>query len=236
MPILGTIFLGVLVLVCLVCINEINAFLPAFKTYIDSGRSLFLPDLPRINLFWFLPTEVQPIPLTWGNLIDVAVICNIVLIFGRIPYEYHHRASESQSMDQFVDLHLDRRYTKYRTRNTIIGEYTIPCIDARASLEFPAKRKAGRVELALKFAGQVDWCITETCWKNTRRESRRVGAALLACLAIRFLRIIPSSFLIKDFYDSGLTFPRNHRYILSLLRELKPNRKTLVRAWLTSKI
>jgi hypothetical protein len=213
-PLLGVFSLGVLALVCAVCINESKAFLPALATYMDSGRSLFIPDIPRINLLWFLPQGQQIIPLTWGNIIDIVIFINIGLILNRIPYDCYRRASESQRLDQIFDLHLDRRDAKDITENTIAGKYSMPCIDARTALGSPAKHKAGHGEAALQYEDLVSGLVHVISCRTSRREPSRARVALLARLVSLALHVIPSSFLVEDYLRSDSDLTRNRRYDL----------------------
>ena len=204
MPLLGVFSLGVVFLVCTICINESRTFLPAFAAYIDSGRSLFIPDLPRIDLLWLLPPEQQFIPLTWGNVIDIVIFINIGLILNKIPYDCYRRASESRLMIQIVDLHLDGRYMKNKVGNTIDGKYSMPCIDARAYLGSPATREAKSTDRPLQHKDLGSETSISNVLTISRRIPRRAQMSLMTCLAFHTSHMIPSSLLFEDFSCSGL--------------------------------
>ncbi len=202
-PILGVLSMGVLVLVSVICINESKSFLPAFATYIDSGRSLFIPDLPRIDILWFLPLELQFIPLTLGNVIDIVIFINIGLVLNRIPYECYRRASESQLMIPIVDLHLDGRYMKSKVGNTIDGKCSMPCIDARALLGSPATREAKSTDLPLQHEDLGLEPLISNAQSTSRWIPLRARMTSLACLGFHVFNVIPSSFLFEGFFRSG---------------------------------
>jgi hypothetical protein len=205
-PLLGTFSLGVLFLVCAICINESSDFLPAFATYIDSGRSLFIPDLPRIDLLWLLPPEQQFIPLTWGHIIDIVIFINIGLALNKIPYDCYRRASESRLAIQIVDLHLDSRSVKIKAGNMFDGKCSMPCIDARTSLRSHAKREAEHVDQASQFEELGMAIVYANGRKISQREPRRSRMALLARQAFLTSCIFSSSLINEDCPRSGSCF------------------------------
>jgi hypothetical protein len=205
-PLLGVFSLGVVFLVCALCINESRTFLPAFAAYIDSGRSLFIPDLPRIDLLWLLPPEQQFIPLTWGNIIDIVIFINIGLTLNKIPYDCYRRASESRLGVQIVDLHLDGHNFKIITGNTFDGKCSMICIDPRAFFGSPPNREAEQAEQALQFEDFELEFIIAFNRKISRREPWRARVALLARLAFHASHMFSSSSINEVCPRSGSYF------------------------------
>ncbi len=201
-PLLSVLTIGVVFLVCVLCINESRSFLPAFAAYIDSGCSLFIPDLPRIDLLWFLPLEQQPVPLTWGNIIDIIIFTNIGLILNRIPYDCYRRASDCRLMVQIVDLHLDAPNMKNKAGSMIDGKYDMPCIDTRSFVTRDTtytNQAVHHEELGL-----------EVSIANIRRLSQRgfrhIRVTLLTRLALLASHLFSSSLNKEDYPRSGSCF------------------------------
>ncbi|MBN2150733.1 MAG: hypothetical protein JW839_04715 [Candidatus Lokiarchaeota archaeon] len=181
--------------------------MPAFETYIDSGRSLFFPDLPRINLISFLPLEQQPVPLTWGHIIDIIVFINIGLSINRIPYDCYRRAVDCRLQNQIHDLHLDRRTAKYEAGNAIVAGCAMPRLDARALLRAHVDHEAARVEMD---ARQEEPGKKTTRW-NARASLSGIpslaGTAGYARLVFSASHSILPSLLVGCHPRSGSFFP-----------------------------
>ncbi|MFW9785407.1 MAG: hypothetical protein ACFFFB_24210 [Candidatus Heimdallarchaeota archaeon] len=59
-----------------------------FNDYIGSGNSLFIPFLPKVNLFWYLPEPFCIIPFNLGLLIDIIILINIIGYIQTTIYHY----------------------------------------------------------------------------------------------------------------------------------------------------
>jgi hypothetical protein len=206
LPLLTVFTIGALFLVCILCINESKSFLPAFASYIDSGSSLFFPDLPRLDLLWFVPRELQLIPLTLGNGIDVVIFINIGLILNKIPYDCYRRASESHLQFQIVDLHLDKLNAKQKTGNVITGKCNMPCIDARAVLGSTVKHETELVNENVHSEKIGTWISRSRLCRISRGATRSCKMPMLARLAILASHIITISFSVEGFTGSGSHF------------------------------
>lgn len=58
------------------------------KQYITSGKSIFFPSLPYINLLQFIPDQYQIIQFTMGQLIDIVIVANFFCYLDTIFYHY----------------------------------------------------------------------------------------------------------------------------------------------------
>ncbi|MBN2150736.1 MAG: hypothetical protein JW839_04730 [Candidatus Lokiarchaeota archaeon] len=106
-PLLCTFFFSVLLFVCLFCVKETISVLPFLASYIDAGKSFFLPFVPQFNLFFFLPDEAQVLPFTIGHLIDFIIVVNIIIALNPIAFPFYKRVSREYYQDQFFDLQMD---------------------------------------------------------------------------------------------------------------------------------
>nr|MDO8085587.1 hypothetical protein [Candidatus Sigynarchaeum springense] len=225
-PILGVLSTGVLFLVCMICINECREFFPAFAECFDSGRSVFVPDLPRIDLLWFLPPDKQPVAITWGNIIDVIVFINIALTLNKIPYDCYRRVKEGQMVIPIVDLHLDKRDVKDRPGDKINEKSCKPCMDVYSILGSPARKNAGHADLAPRNRCSGLEAIPSTNRRISRAGSRRARVAVLTFMAFVSSRIF-SSFVVNEMHHrSGSCFSRKSslHFFLKKLERFKYER------------
>ncbi|NMC05972.1 MAG: hypothetical protein GYA24_12215 [Candidatus Lokiarchaeota archaeon] len=140
LPLLSVLSMGVLFLVCILCVNGSMNFFASMASYFDSGRSLFFPALPRVDLAWFLPPDQQITPVTWGNIIDIVILINLGLGLNKIAYDCYRRALESHSTNWFVDLHLDKHEVKNGARNVFGGK----CRMSSPKMRYPSSDIAKR--------------------------------------------------------------------------------------------
>jgi len=65
-----------------------------FKSYIDGGKSLFLPFVPDLdfNLLIQIPDFLPPIKFTMGHLFDIIIIINLYFYLETSVYHYYKRA------------------------------------------------------------------------------------------------------------------------------------------------
>ncbi|MEX2726824.1 MAG: hypothetical protein Q6353_006205 [Candidatus Sigynarchaeum springense] len=204
--ILGILSLGMLYLVCVICINEIKAFLLAFAVYIDSGRSLFVPDLPRVDLLWFLPPELQPVSITWGNVIDIIIFINIGLTLNKIPYDYYRRVKEGQIEVSIVDLHLDKRNEKKESTGTIDVNYSKPCIGPYPLLVFHSRKSTKCADRALKDGQVCPMPAFATNRTISRSESKHARVGILTRMALVFSRFFSFHVIYESYHRSGSCF------------------------------
>nr|MDO8088519.1 hypothetical protein [Candidatus Sigynarchaeum springense] len=95
----------VVILAAILCIIISQQVGQSIYGKIASGCSFFIPSIPAIDLFGFVPENISMIPFTLGNLVDLIIDLVIVLSVGIIPYRWHRSAREPGIT--FVDL---RRY------------------------------------------------------------------------------------------------------------------------------
>lgn len=81
-------------LVGILCLVACQQELPPLYELVSSGSSFFIPSIPAINLFGFLPEGAPELCFTLGNLVDVFIDVVIVLSVGIIPYRWHKSARE----------------------------------------------------------------------------------------------------------------------------------------------
>lgn len=74
--------------------------------YITSGKSIFIPILPYINILGFLPQKSQTIQFSLGHLIDIIIIYNIIIYIDSGLYHYIRQAflNEETQIFFYIDL------------------------------------------------------------------------------------------------------------------------------------
>ncbi len=115
-PLIFTFSFSLLLFVCFFCVKEMLSALPMFASYIEAGKSVFLPFIPRINLFCFLPEEAQVLPFTIGHLIDFVIIVNLSMVVNPIALPFYKKVRREYQQNQFFDLHIG--YVRPRQRPT----------------------------------------------------------------------------------------------------------------------
>jgi hypothetical protein len=69
--------------------------IPALVSHVNSGKSIFFPNIPDINIFWLVPRELNFISITMGNVIDIVIFIYIFLTIGIVPYRCHKMYQEA---------------------------------------------------------------------------------------------------------------------------------------------
>ncbi|MFX1375818.1 MAG: hypothetical protein ACFFA0_08405, partial [Promethearchaeota archaeon] len=62
-----------------------------FNDYCSSGSSIFIPVIPDLKLFEFVPIRNQTIQLSIGHLIDIILIMNMIALIERSGYYYYEK-------------------------------------------------------------------------------------------------------------------------------------------------
>ncbi len=105
----------------ILCFVVFQQELPYLFKHIASGSSFFVPSIPAINLFGFLPDHVPAPCFTIGNLVDVVIDFSIALSIGIIPYRWQKSVREPGI--PFLDMRLYNRFdiTKPRVKPCTSG-------------------------------------------------------------------------------------------------------------------
>ncbi|MFX1275382.1 MAG: hypothetical protein ACFFAH_03015 [Promethearchaeota archaeon] len=69
-------------------LGDIPFFSSLLKEYFTSGKSIFFPSLPYINILEFIPKEYQIIQFSMGQLIDIVIIFNFFCYLDTLFYHY----------------------------------------------------------------------------------------------------------------------------------------------------
>ena len=99
-PILTIIAIITFIVICLSCRAEIKAIIPFVSDLIESGKSLFIPSIPDVNVFSYMPPEFH-MRLPLGQLVDGIIITYIVSSFFYFGYPYYKALKGTTSL-QFV--------------------------------------------------------------------------------------------------------------------------------------
>jgi len=73
-------------------LGDIPILSSLLNAYFTSGKSIFIPSLPYINILWFLPKEFQAFQFSIGYLIDIIIIFNFFCYIDTIFYHYVKKA------------------------------------------------------------------------------------------------------------------------------------------------
>jgi len=73
--------------------------------FINSGNSFFIPSLPYINVFWFLPENYKFIRFSLGNLIDIVIIFNLYCYIDTCIYHYYKNAYLNDENQVLIDFY-----------------------------------------------------------------------------------------------------------------------------------
>jgi len=92
--------------------------------YINSGQSFFIPSLPYINVFWFLPKEFQFIRFNVGHLIDIIIIINLDCYMDTCFYHYYKKAYLNEENQVLIGFNLYVSNNNYET--DLRKEYFFP--------------------------------------------------------------------------------------------------------------
>ncbi len=103
-PILSALAFSVLLFVCCFFVEETISALPFLANYIDAGKSIFFPFIPRINLLFFLPEKAQVLPFTFGHLLDFIILVNLSMVINPIALPFYKKVSNEYQNSLFYDL------------------------------------------------------------------------------------------------------------------------------------
>jgi hypothetical protein len=103
-PILALISAITIIVAYLIFSIEVKYVAPFVSELVESGKSLFIPDLPTFNVLWFLPHEI-PIRFSSGQVVDIAIIWFMVSSVFYFGYPYYKAL---KSRNDFDYLYLDK--------------------------------------------------------------------------------------------------------------------------------
>ncbi len=95
-----------LVSVIYMFLTDIPILISLFDRYFTSGNSFFFPFIPNISLLWFLPEKYQIINLTFGQLVDIFIIINIIIHIDSSVYHYVKNVCLNNDTRSFTFLDL----------------------------------------------------------------------------------------------------------------------------------
>jgi hypothetical protein len=113
-PILSAFAFSLLLFVSIFCVQGTISALPFFASYIEEGKSMFMPFIPRINLFFFLPEEAQVLPFTFGHLLDFIILVNLSMVINPIALPFCKKVSHEYQNSLYYDLHIGNAHPRQR--------------------------------------------------------------------------------------------------------------------------
>jgi hypothetical protein len=128
-PLLCAFSFSVLMFVCVFCVNGTISALPFFASYIETGNSIFLPFIPRINLFCFLPEEAQILPFTFGHLLDFIILVNLSMVINPITLPFYKKVNDEYQNNLYYDLHIGATRPRQRTSCAILDVNRVAFLD-----------------------------------------------------------------------------------------------------------
>ncbi len=134
-PILSAFAFSLLLFVCCFCVKETISAMPFLASYIDAGKSVFLPFIPRINLFCFLPEDAQVLPFTIGHLIDFIFIVNLSMVVNPIALPFCKKVSREYQQNQFFDLHIGYVHPRQRATWTFLDVHPTILVNNQSVLD-----------------------------------------------------------------------------------------------------
>jgi len=114
-PIFIFITLSFIATIFYIFLKDIEIVPILLKEYIDSGNSIFIPYIPYINIFWFLPEKNQVIRLSIGQLLDLIIIYNIISYIETNIYHYIKFSIFNGNIQNFNFMELD--FNKYKEKD-----------------------------------------------------------------------------------------------------------------------
>ena len=111
-------FCSILIILLLLCIlsfififiifKDLTILVSFFYDYIDSGKSIFIPLLPKINIIFFIPGADQITKFTYGHLIDIILLINITTWLESSFYHYFIKKFMYNGVDLiYMELELN---------------------------------------------------------------------------------------------------------------------------------
>jgi hypothetical protein len=130
-PLLCAFSFSLLIFVCCFFVKETISALPFLADYIDAGKSIFLPFIPRINLFFFLPEEAQILPFTVGHLLDFIILANLSMVINPIALPFCKKVSHEYQNNLFYDLYIGNTRSRQRPTCALLDVNRVILLDRR---------------------------------------------------------------------------------------------------------
>ncbi len=87
-------------------LRDVPAIFSLINDYFSSGKSIFIPSLPYINILWFLPEEYQIFQFSIGHLIDITIVWNIYCYIETGVYHYVKKVLLNEESQLFIYINL----------------------------------------------------------------------------------------------------------------------------------
>lgn len=204
-PLLCAFSFSLLMFICIFFVNGTISALPFVASYIDAGKSIFIPFVPKINLFCFLPEAAQVLPFTFGHLIDFVIIVNTLMVINPIALPFYKKVNNEYRNEMFYDLHLGAVNTRQRAvhamldapctimldRQSSIDDQPECCLQAGASIPprcaWNERRVHGRVLVTRHVTPQeTRGFMPERVLASTRARHERAGISSISTLRPTF--------------------------------------------------
>jgi hypothetical protein len=171
-PLLCAFSFSLLMFVCVFFVNGTISALPFFASYIDAGSSFFLPFIPRINLFCFLPEDAQILPFTFGHLIDFIIIVNLSMVINPIAFPFYKKVSNEYQNNMYYDLHLGAIHPRQRVSCALFDMKPAILLEKHDALDHSGKMDSKR------WFNRMDNTLSRLCDDDVFRQYRKVRIAV----------------------------------------------------------
>lgn len=110
------IFLCIPVTLLYLFLRDISDLSIFFNDYFGSGNSLFIPFLPNVNLLWFLPEPFSMIHFSFGHLIDIIILINVI---GYIQTSIYHYFVKRVCLNGYSQVLMDLNFDSLGSKELI---------------------------------------------------------------------------------------------------------------------
>ncbi len=192
-PVLSAFAFSLLLFVCCFFVKETISAWPFLASYIDAGKSMFLPFVPRINLLFFLPEKARVLPFTFGHLLDFIILVNLSMVINPIAFPFWKKVSHEYQNNLYYDLHLENARLRLRPICVLLDVNRVILSDRQDLLDH--SKEAG-----LKSASIRTWMKSRRSCDEEKEHGYSVG--ILARSRARYLELVH-----RQDMDTPITHP-----------------------------
>ena len=120
-------------------LKDIPFFSSLVDNYIIAGRSFFIPEIPNINILFFLPAQYRITYFSIGHLLDIFIIINISPCIETIIYHYIVQVCNEEENENltYMDNYIEKTRERFLSSH-LNDDYNI-ALDNDLSYEYHIK-------------------------------------------------------------------------------------------------